>query len=249
MPVSDRRSLSSSVDPSAAGAAPRARPLVVELVGPAGAGKTALLRAAGRAPRIRAGVRIERMRLLPAFLLNAVRMIPLGVELLSRGREHVWRGLLHFMRLRTLPRTVIHVAALGQFDAILLDEGPVFSLGRLSVFQEADQGDGRVASAWNRELDRWATLLDAVIWIDAPDPVLAERIRVRSKHHQIKSHTDAEITEFLRRYREAYRRIRERLTASGRVKMVQLDTGGLPLDTAAERLLGELERLGVRRRD
>lgn len=239
--------------PSAVAAPPAATdrpgPFVVELVGPAGAGKTALLRALGADPRVRAGVHIDRIRLFPVLLLHAARFLPLAIGLLTRGREHAWRGLLHFVRLRALPRTIARAAAAGDIDVILLDEGPVFSLGRLSVFQEADRRGGLPARAWHAELARWASLLDAVIWIDAPDVVLAERIRTRTKQHQIKGGTDAEMAGFLARYRQAYREIRERLTGGGRIKMVQLDTSGLAVEAAAERVLAELRRLNLLRRD
>ncbi|MGE5761043.1 MAG: hypothetical protein ACM37V_11880 [Gemmatimonadota bacterium] len=248
--MTGRSPLSQETHAPVAGARPRGPgPLVVELVGPAGAGKTALLRALGREPRVRAGVRIERARLLPVFLLHSIRMIPLAFELLARGWKNARNGLLHCMRLRTLPLTIARLAAQGDCDAVLLDEGPIYSLGRLSVFQEAPHGGELMARTWRIELDRWATLLDAVIWIDAPDAVLAERIRARPKHHQIKGGTDMEMAGFLGRYRQAYREIQERLTASGRVKMVHLDTAGLPVEAAAERVMTELERLGLRRSD
>lgn len=227
----------------------RSRPLIVEIVGPAGAGKTALLRTLGRDPRVQTGVHIDRVRQFAEMVVHGAAHLPVALTLLGRGWQPLWYGLLHLVRLRTLPRAIALAAAGAEADVILLDEGPVFSLARLSVFQQANQGDGRLAGAWHTELDRWSGLLDLVIWIDAPDAVLAVRIRSRLKRHQIKGGTDAEVAVFLERYRRAYREILDRLTTGGRVGMVHLDTADLAVDVAAGRLLAELERLGLRRRD
>lgn len=224
------------------------RTLIVELIGPAGAGKTAVLRSLGRDPRVQAGVRIDRVRQLAEMVVHGAALLPVALTLLGRGWRRHWHGLPHLVRLRTLPRAIALAAAEAEADVILLDEGPVFSLARLSVFQQANQGEGRLAGAWHAELDRWSGLLDLVIWIDAPDVVLAERIRSRLKRHQIKGATDAEVAVFLERYRQAYREILDRLTTGGRVGMVYLDTSDLAVDVAAGRVLAELEQLGLRPR-
>lgn len=247
LPVS-HTPLSRSAPPTpAGGTAKRTRPLIVEIVGPAGAGKTALLRTLGRDPRVHAGVRIDRVRQFGEMLGHGIAVLPIALALLNQGWKRLWYGLLHFVRLRTLPRAITLAAAGAEADAILLDEGPVFSLARLSVFQQANQGAGRLADAWHAELDRWSGLLDLVIWTDAPDAVLAERIRSRLKRHQIKGGSDAEVAVFLERYRQAYREILASLTTGKRVGMVHLDTTGLAVDVAAGRLLAELEQLGLRR--
>jgi hypothetical protein len=220
----------------------------VEIVGPAGAGKTALLRTLGRDPRVHAGVRIDRVRQFGEMVRHGASLFPIALALLGQGWQRLWYGLLHLVRLRSLPRAIALAAAGAEADVILLDEGPVFSLARLSVFQRANQGDGRLAAAWHAELDRWSDLLDLVIWTDAPDTVLAERIRGRLKRHQIKDGSDAEVAVFLERYRQAYSEILRTLTTGKRVGMVHLDTTDLAVDVAAGRLLAELEHLGLRRR-
>jgi deoxyadenosine/deoxycytidine kinase len=239
MPVSGRgRAVG---DPLAA--AP-SRPLVVEIVGPAGAGKTALLRTMGRDSRIRAGLRIERTRHFFEMLAHTAALIPAAVALLGDGRGPFWPGLLHFVRLRTLPQAIARAAA-ERPGVILLDEGPVFSLGRLSVFQQANQGGDRLARHWRAEVNRWTKLLDGVIWIDAADPVLAERIRTRRKEHRVKGGSDSEVTSFLNRYRVAYREILSVLRESGRVRVVEIDTATATIEQVAARVRGELQQMGL----
>lgn len=245
VPLTGRMPATGRAAGDAAAATPR-RPPVVEIVGPAGAGKTALLRTLRRDPRIRAGLRIERLRHFFEMLAHAAALAPAAVGLLGDERGPLWPGLLHFVRLRTLPQAIARAAAEGP-GLILLDEGPVFSLGRLSVFQHANQGGDRLARHWHAELNRWSKLLDGVIWIDAADSVLAERIRTRRKEHRIKSGTDTEVTTFLNRYRVAYREILGVLAASGRVRVVQIDTATVTTEQLAVRVMGEFEQMGLAR--
>ena len=220
--------------------------LVFELVGPAGVGKTAVLRAiAGLAPLVRTGVRIERLRQLPALAWSMIALTPAMVEILFADPRSFGSAMRHLGRLRALPIDVVRARASGH-EAILLDEGPVFSLGRLSVFHQADQGSGALARTWRTEVDRWSTLLNGIVLLDARNEVLAERIRRRPKAHQVKAGSDREVFEFLDRYRVAYRDIASRLTAGGRVQMVEFDTTTTPIEQVATDTLAALSNWGAR---
>jgi hypothetical protein len=224
------------------------RPLIVELLGPAGAGKTAVLRALGqRDESIRPGLRIDRVRFLPTMIRHAIGLAPTAFELMRRSPGS-WRPvMLHLLRLRSLPG-VLSRGTTPAYRAIVLDEGPLFSLSRLSVFHEANTGNGRLALGWHAALDYWAGALDAVIWLDAPNPVLWQRIRERSKEHQIKDKGEREAFEFLDRYRDAYREVLARLTTIGRVRLTWIDTAAESVDQATARILDVLGRMGHPRR-
>jgi shikimate kinase len=211
--------------------------MIVELVGPAGAGKTALLRALSALDAsIRSGIRVERLRFLPLILWHSLALAPAAVELITENPRTWWPGMRQLVRLRTLHPAVARET--GSADvAIILDEGPLFSLARLTVFQNANRGTGRLAREWRAELTRWAGELDVVVWLDAPDTVLAQRIRNRRKRHDVKNGTDGEVTEFLSRYRSAYRTILDHLRAAGRVRIVEIQTNENTTDRIAEDIL------------
>lgn len=218
-------------------------PLLVELVGPAGAGKTAILRAIARSDaRTQAGMHISRFKYLPLMLWYSLALSPLGLDMLWENPRSWRSGMLHLLRLKTL-HSVLAREASPDHRTIVLDEGPVFSLSRLSVFQNASRGPGRLARGWRAELDRWAQTLDVVVWLDAPDPVLAQRIRDRSKPHRIKDEGEEAVYEFLERYRVAYQEVLDLLKAGGRVQLVELPTAGWSADRSAAVILDALERI------
>lgn len=216
--------------------------MIVELVGPAGAGKTALLRAiSARDPSVQSGLRIERLQFLPLILWYALVLAPTAVELFAENTRSWWPGVRQLVRLRTLHPALAREAGSGS-RAIILDEGPLFSLTRLSVFQKADVGTGRLAREWRAELARWTNELDVVVWLDAPDHVLSERIRGRDKEHQVKDATEQEVTEFLGRYRSAYQGVLDRVHAAGRVRVVKIETHEHTTDRIADMILAALKR-------
>lgn len=223
--------------------------LVVEFVGPAGAGKTAVLRAIARlAPLVRTGVRIDRLRRLPVLTWGVVALTPVLIDMAFTDARGLWPGLRHLGRLRTLPAEIAHARA-SNHRAILLDEGPVFSLGRLSVFHNAAAGNGLLARQWHSEVTRWRALLSGIVLLDARNDVLTGRIRGRVKDHPVKNRSDREVGEFLDRYRAAYREVVTRLTADGRVQLVELDTSTAPIERVAADALSALDdwsrRFGV----
>ena len=215
-------------------------PLIAELVGPAGVGKTAMLRALGqRHAGIRAGLSIDRARFLPAITRASLALLPTCIEVLRNDRRSIWPVMLHLIRLRTLPTVLASRLARGP-SAIVLDEGPLFSLARLSVFHRAHESRTRLGRAWQEQLDRWTRLLDVVIWLDAPDQILMQRIRTRFKSHPIKDDPDHAMKEFLSRFRQAYDEIRARVSAVGRARMIDVDTATVSAEQAVPLILAAL---------
>jgi len=225
---------------------PDAGPLVVELIGPAGVGKTGLLRAvAGLAPGVRTGLRLDRVRALPIVAWHAIALTPATLDMLFTDPRSLWAGLRHLWRLRAFPSLLERARGSGH-QTILLDEGPVFSLGRLSVFQRAHEGSGWLARAWNAEVARWKNNLTGLVLLDADNDVLAQRIRNRAKHHPVKNGSDRQIFEFLDGYRAAYRDIATRLKADARVQIVELDTTTRPFEEIAADIVTAMNAWGHR---
>lgn len=207
------------------------RPLVIELAGPAGAGKTSVARllrggdaTAGAEPvagRVRlAGALSALLPRLAAARLSAPGRFWSRDELRSLGYLSAWQS-----RLKR------GVAAGG---LVVLDHGPVFRLASLTVDGPPMTGTRAFTRLWERRAHEWGDLLDVVVWLDAPDAVLLQRIAGRKQQHRIKAAAPAEAEAFLARYRAAYHTTLAAVTR-GRTRLVELDTGvHRPDELAAE---------------
>ncbi len=208
----------------------------IELVGPAGSGKTTLVHAlertfggvtvgapCGGTDHVRLGLR-HVARLLPAWLRSRDRWLD-EKELRSMNYVVGWAEALE-----RAPRPGLTV----------FDHGPIFRLARLRAFGPR-LVESPAFAAWAAEaVRRWARLLDAVVWLDAPDAVLAARIDGRDEAHRMKGEAASETVRFLSRYRTVYDALLAELRAAGGPEPIRVDTHREPPDAIAERLVAQL---------
>src|SRR5262245_9628182 len=193
---------------------------VIELVGPAGSGKSTLYRAlAAQFDEVTPGVPFGGLGHLRLGARHAVELLP--AWLASRDR---W---LSEKELRSLDYVVGWAEGLERAapagGLVVFDHGPLFRLARLSAF-----GPRLVESAafarWRRAaVARWARLLDAVVWLDAPDALLAARIDARDEAHRMKGGAAGDTDRFLARYRAADEVLLSDLEAAGGAGALRLD--------------------------
>jgi hypothetical protein len=217
----------------------RKRAVVVELVGPAGAGKTTLAHGVSAVDTtVRSGLSLwglPRRRLLR----SAMALLPTILSA-TINRSRLRAGEIgQIIRLGALRGVVKDESS--QHRIILLDEGPVFALTWLDVFF-ARNGD-RVPAAWRRRVvAEWATLLDVVVFIDASDITLANRIRTPEKPHMVKGLPDAEIFGFAAGFRRAFERAIGEFAQAGHLVVDTLHTDAGPLDEHTAHLMSKLQQ-------
>jgi shikimate kinase len=213
--------------------------LVAEIIGPAGAGKSTLSRLLdGRDRAMRTGVSVWGM---PLHLLgiHLLLLLPTFVSLSRSCRWLRWDEIKQLVRLNALNQLLDRESS-KDYQTILLNEGAVFTLAKLGAF-----GQGSSPSLWSEKwsqgvFNQWATTLDAIIWLDAPDQVLAQRIRAREKPHRMKESTDQEIYEFLARYRSSYERVVSALRTYHGPKVIRVSTDQESPDQIADKVLAGL---------
>ena len=216
---------------------------VVELIGPAGAGKTTLRRAlAELEPQCRTAVRIDRRRELPVVMRAALRLLPLLAGATLRRRAPSWSDAVQLVRLSSLHPAVARAAS-SRARFVVLDEGPVFALAKLDAYSHAAQDAGAFGVLWRDALARWRDPLDLVVWLDAPDELLTRRIRARAKPHRVKTAGAIETEHLLSRYRDAYGAVVARLCTAGGPRLLRIDTSAGTTAEHAARLLAELRTL------
>jgi hypothetical protein len=74
-----------------------------------------------------------------------------------------------------------------------------------------------------------------VVVLDAPDHVLAQRIRARSHPHEVKELADPEIARWMARFREALDWVLSEMASHGGPLVVRLSAEG-PAERIAEQL-------------
>ena len=216
--------------------------LIMELVGPAGAGKTTLSRVlTHRNTMIQIGSDIElrKIKYVPVILRNTISLLPIFLRQLRYGRWFTWDEIKALVYLEGWPKVLRLEAANGD-TTILLDHGPVFKLATLNEFGPENLKTDRFEMWWNSMFKRWASTLDIVIWLDAPDPVLEKRINSRDQRHAVKGKTESEVVDFLARYRMSYEETLAKLKTDGGPRLLQFDTSRISIEQVADEILSAI---------
>jgi hypothetical protein len=207
---------------------PCTSPRLVELVGPAGVGKSTILSSIpGQDPAVHRGPNLWG---LPRWLLLAstLELAPTFLAAALAGQPFKPAEMGQMIRLGALRRAVERAAETGE-GAILIDEGPVFALAWFEVFYRAS--GNRWRDDWRRNArEAWARRLHAVVRMDAPDAELARRIRERAKEHMVKDRSDREIRDFMTRFRAAYDDVLAGMAAHGALRIGEVPSCGTPAD-------------------
>ena len=185
---------------------------IVEIVGPAGAGKTTLFKALEKR-----GIRIvgedpppiRDFSSIQFYVKNIGRSIPLFFHLpLTESKKLSKRNLAYVMLLNGWQDLLKQKAAKTK-NVILLDQGPIFLMAYLSIFGPINQQNSRLNEWWKHIYYQWANTLDTVIYLDTSFNTLISRNRNRQDHviKNVIGKTDAEARDFLDRYRKMYKQI------------------------------------------
>lgn len=193
-----------------------------EVTGVAGAGKSSLVAALGANRRD--------ARFAPQPRLRSLSHWPYVIHSIPQLASHLVRGI---RRGRVVGRTDVKLLIyLTEWDrylerkefagrVVLLDQGPVYAMARLAATRYAT---GMPLSWQTRTVERWSAALDLVVWLDAPDETLWERINTRERHHEVRGASEEAGRRFIRGYRAAFEDVMELLDGKGGPSVLRYDT-------------------------
>jgi thymidylate kinase len=201
---------------------------VVEIVGPAGAGKSTLYQALDCHPdslRLENFPDVRKIADARFFILNGLELIPSLLGLYRPGTRQLTRREFAWMAILNGWAALLHKETRADNKVIILDQGPVYLMAELRIFGPESLRQKAAGRLWQDFYDRWADTLDMVVWLDAPDEVLFDRIRIRQQEHIMKTEPAETAYEFLGRYRVEYESILSILTAKmAGLKVLRFDT-------------------------
>ena len=226
-------------------------PLIAEIVGASGTGKSTLSETLnGRGQKIRAGITVWGLP-LRQLLIGGFLTLPALLVLYMERRGFRRGEIRQIIRLDALYRLLKKEIRAGNAaecrTALFMDEGIVFALAKLHAdSSDAGKENGEVMRRWEVDaLDRWARILGAIVWMDAPDELLAGRINTRAKDHRMKDKPGGEVREFLARYRASYERIIAELqTRSDRIEVISFRTDRDSPEEMTDEILRYIEARG-----
>ncbi len=203
---------------------------VVEILGPAGAGKTTLARLLSEEyPCVRVGLGVRKPLSFLRLVVGSGPLLPLWLRRYRADRWFTWRELRSIAFVESWLRAVGRTAP-GTLT--VLDHGPVFRLARFLASGPSIVESERFRRWWHRYLDGWLEALDLLVLLDAPDSVLLERVSQRGHWFLAGDRPEGEKRRFLAVYRECFERTLASATVTPRILRLRSDRA-TPSDLAA----------------
>jgi thymidylate kinase len=214
---------------------------VVEIIGPAGAGKTTLGRVLRQRHKgIQLDIHVSKFRKFPFLVSTYASMLPTYLRHHRHSRWFNWRETRSMVYLKAGHYVFRHRAS-DDSGIIVLDHGPIYRLATLCEFGPELTTSQLYAAWWAELFNQWAATLDMIIWLDAPDETLWERIRNRRRWHMVKDGSEREAYEFLRRYRRVMERLIAQSVNDYRVALLSFNTDQKSVEQIADDILATID--------
>ncbi len=214
-------------------------PLIVEIIGLAGTGKSTLSHALYQQNNKilaskRLGLKKAKHRFF--FISQAFLLLPTFFRQPRNDRWFTREEIKKMVYLKGWHR-VLKRQGSNNNAIIIVDQGAVFYLATLYGFGPDKLKDQSFNKWWDKMFKQWASTLDMVVWLDGPDDILIERIHARDNWHLVKELSTQEARKLLSDYSSAYAYTMSKLIAKGGITVLRFDTSVQPLEQIMHQIL------------
>jgi deoxyadenosine/deoxycytidine kinase len=217
---------------------------IIEIVGPAGAGKTTLYQALGCYTdhiRLENFPDVHKWSDAPFYILNGIRLISSLVRLPKSNSRQLTRREFAWMSILYGWSALLRKQSKESNKTIILDQGPIYLLAEMRLFGPEYLRQSSADSLWHDFYKCWRTTLDMVVLLDAANDILLERIRNREQGLIVKDQPAPVVYDYLNRYRTQYAFLLSTLAMKNtNLKILRCDSGLMQPEDVLKRFLSEL---------
>jgi shikimate kinase len=223
------------------------RSLVLELFGLPAAGKSTVDRKLReRDTTIQPLPLPSTLGYLPYAASNVLPWVPTYLTRYRRTRWFTWKEIRLMTYLATFPSMLVRRGSAAGVASVM-NPGAVYWLSYLRELGPELTKSPAYVDWWQRKFDQWMSILDIVVWLDASDDVLMERIDARDTwRHRVKEMSRQEAMEFLVQWRARYAKMVSVLADNGGPRVLSFRTDEVSVDDVVNEVLAAiaLERNG-----
>lgn len=228
------------------------RAFIIELVGPAAAGKTTFCKyicdksnnfSALSPPSLSRTLSIDCLLDNLSVIKQIFFILPILYRLYKIKNTQRFLNIseISFLSILTGWHTVIRKNKKSYGKILIIDQGPIYMLSHLLIFGPDYIKNRYVIKYFESVYRNWANTLDMIIYFDTSDNYLIDRIRRRIKWHVEKDKDESEIVNFLALYRKTYKYLLSIFTEyQNSLEFLRFDTQLESLDSIVNSLLKEL---------
>lgn len=228
---------------AAAGRLKSDSPVIMELVGPAGAGKTTLSRALSQREKdivLGPDIELRKVSHIPVFIRSIPSSLPLFFDQHKSHRQPTWTELKDIAYLEGWTEVLKRMPS-SNGKIVLLDQGPVFRMATLYGFGPTLLKSEESKTWWHNLYKQWASALDLIIFLDTSDTILMERINTRTKKHDIRGKSELETQKYLMQYRMSFKDVLTELSLCDGPTVLEFDTSKISIEKIADEVLAVCE--------
>ncbi len=205
-------------------------PMLMELVGVAGSGKSTLRKMLKELnPQIDVVAPPPKYYYLMPILKIIVRWFPLYLRHYSKTR---WFTMQEIKIIGYLDCWLPYLrrCAVEKDMMVVLDPGSIYWLTALKTFGPELTRDAKFQAWWETMRKKWLSAIDIFVWLDAPTELLIQRVQGREEWHESKLMTHDETAQSFDLYRKGYRELIDLLSKRRKNHVLIFQTDQTPTE-------------------